>query len=160
MDELYVGQKIHAMSIKRIVIIAIAIVAVYLGVKVYTITGEVAEWAAHSADQQGKGIDYMKSLSESEAKVVVQESLALMTSAVDADRPLKPPIPQEWQSRGVIRIDVSNDTVSYIWLGGMEHTFLDVRLEENGDCKVMAHYDDDKSEQELYVINQAQQVKD
>jgi len=55
-------------------------------------------------------------------------------------------ISTDLQQLKIVRIDVSDsNTVSYIWLGGMDHTGLEVQKENDGSYKFIAGYNDQRS---------------
>lgn len=55
------------------------------------------------------------------------------------------PIPDDLEQLGIIRIDVFSDAVLYVWLGGMDHTYLEVRRTAEGSFCFTAHYNDEHS---------------
>lgn len=56
------------------------------------------------------------------------------------------PIPPDLDKLGIIRIDiVDKDEVRYVWMGGLDHTELEVHRLEDGSFKLIAHYNDERS---------------
>ncbi len=54
-------------------------------------------------------------------------------------------IPLDLKNLGILRIDVNQDFVRYVWAGGLDHTFLEVLKTEQGDYRFTANYDDESS---------------
>ncbi len=54
-------------------------------------------------------------------------------------------IPPDLKELGILRIDVQQDYVRYVWVGGLDHTFLEVLKTERGDYRFTANYDDESS---------------
>lgn len=52
------------------------------------------------------------------------------------------PVPDELKALKILRIDISRDSVNYVWVGGLDHTYLKVQRTEQGDFKFMANYND------------------
>ena len=56
------------------------------------------------------------------------------------------PIPPDLQRLKIIRIDILSDQIRYLWMGGLDHTELEVDRLSDGSFKLIAHYNDEKSE--------------
>jgi hypothetical protein len=56
------------------------------------------------------------------------------------------PVPAELQQLGIIRIDILRDQVRYVWVGGMDHTELEVDRLPDGTFRFIAHHNDARSE--------------
>ena len=55
-------------------------------------------------------------------------------------------IPTDLQQLKIIRIDVcDSNTVLYVWLGGMDHTYLKAKRENDGSYEFTANYNDERS---------------
>jgi hypothetical protein len=52
------------------------------------------------------------------------------------------PIPNELRALKILRIDISQDSVYYVWLGGLDHTYLEVQKNNHGDFKFIGNYND------------------
>ncbi|PYJ07500.1 MAG: hypothetical protein DMF06_15525 [Verrucomicrobia bacterium] len=57
----------------------------------------------------------------------------------------KKPVPPELAELKIIRIDVFEDHVNYVWMGGMDHTYLEVKRLSNGTFRFTARYDEAES---------------
>ncbi len=57
----------------------------------------------------------------------------------------KKPIPPELRKLEILRIDISSDYVEYVWLGGMDHTNLQVQKTTDGNFKFTANYNNHSS---------------
>jgi hypothetical protein len=56
------------------------------------------------------------------------------------------PVPAELQQLGIIRIDILQYQVRYVWMGGMDHTEREIDRLEDGSFRIIAHYNDFESE--------------
>jgi hypothetical protein len=54
------------------------------------------------------------------------------------------PIPRELAEIKIIRIDIGEDLIEYVWVGGMDHTSLIVEKGSDGLLSFTAQYDDDR----------------
>lgn len=52
------------------------------------------------------------------------------------------PIPKELKYLGILRVDIQENSVDYMWLGGMDHTYLTVAKDEQGQYVFTAGYND------------------
>ena len=52
------------------------------------------------------------------------------------------PVPEELKKLKILRIDISQDSVTYVWVGGFDHTYLHVQRTEQGDFRFIAIYND------------------
>lgn len=55
------------------------------------------------------------------------------------------PVPPDLERLKIIRIDISGDRVCYVWLGGIDHTWLEVTRLSNENFRVVARYDDERT---------------
>ena len=55
------------------------------------------------------------------------------------------PVPPELEQLKIIRIDEDSNSVSYVWMGGMDHTELLVEKLGNGSFQFTARYDDESN---------------
>ena len=53
-----------------------------------------------------------------------------------------PVIPTELMSLKILRVDVLEDEVRYVWAGGLEHTYLSVKRTSEG-FRFFAQYNDE-----------------
>ena len=61
-------------------------------------------------------------------------------------RPWRQTCSTELQQLGIIRIDILQYQVRYVWMGGMDHTELEIDRLEDGSFRFIAHYNDYESE--------------
>lgn len=52
------------------------------------------------------------------------------------------PVPEELKKLGIIRIDRAKNSICYVWLGGLDHTYLHVEKDEDGEYIFTAGYND------------------
>jgi hypothetical protein len=101
--------------------------------------------------QMAAGQVYMDSLTEKDIQVWTERTKKLLSeyepvtgpigvfgSGSDAKR-----IPADLSELKIIRIDMSEDNVSYVWLGGLDHTELRVHRLMDGSFEFVAQYNDE-----------------
>ena len=50
------------------------------------------------------------------------------------------PIPPDLARLKIVRVDIFEDRVCYVWMGGMDHTYLEARRLPDGNFTLVAHY--------------------
>jgi hypothetical protein len=102
--------------------------------------------------QMATGSEYMKSLSEADIKQWITRTEKLLSEYQPGSNSIgvygqgAKPIPPDLQKLKIIRIDILEDQVRYVWMGGLDHTELEVDRLSDGSFKFIAHYNDQKSE--------------
>jgi hypothetical protein len=102
--------------------------------------------------QMAVGAKYMKSLKDSDIPPWIERSKLLLSEWTPELSPIGAygldgkAVPTDLQKIGIIRIDILQDQVRYVWMGGMDHTELEVDRLGDGTFRFIAHYNDDKSE--------------
>jgi hypothetical protein len=104
--------------------------------------------------QMQAGSAYMKSLKDGDIPRWIERSERLLAERNPAVHPIGvydslsggKPIPSDLQPLKIIRIDVLEDRVLYVWMGGMDHTYLEARRLPDGTFTFVAHYSDYASE--------------
>jgi hypothetical protein len=103
--------------------------------------------------QMEAGSAYMKFLTESEMPSWIERTKRLLGERDPSEHPIGvydsrrgKPIPPDLKQLKIIRIDVFEDRVLYVWMGGMDHTYLEARRLPDGSFTLVAHYDDYRSE--------------
>ncbi len=105
---------------------------------------------AVSADM-AVGREYMDSLTGTDIQVWIERTKKLLSEYEPGAEPIgvyvvgAKPIPPDLSELRIIRIDMSGNWVRYLWVGGIDHTELEVRRITNDCFIVVAHYDDEKS---------------
>ena len=103
--------------------------------------------------QMAAGGTYMRSLQESDVPPWIERTERLLTQYDPCVNPIGVyggvdgkfiPLDLPWLR--IIRIDVLKDKVCYVWMGGMDHTYLEARRLPDGGFTLVAHYDDYHSE--------------
>jgi hypothetical protein len=98
------------------------------------------------------GAKYMKSLTDSDVPPWIERTKQLLSEWTPELHPIGAyglggkPVPAELQQLGIIRIDILRDQVRYVWMGGMDHTELEVDQLADGTFRFVAHYNDHKNE--------------
>ncbi len=102
--------------------------------------------------QMRVGQKYMDSMTEADIPVWINRTKGLLVKydpqaeKIGSYGPFGMPISTDLQQLMIIRIDViDSNTVSYVWLGGMDHTRLDVQRENDGSYKFIAGYNNERS---------------
>jgi len=105
--------------------------------------------------QMAAGRTYMKSLRESDMPAWIERSKHLLEEyrpevgpvGVYDDVTHGKPIPTDLRRLKIVRVDIFKDAVCYVWMGGMDHTYLEARrLPGDGSTTLVAHYNDYESE--------------
>jgi len=52
------------------------------------------------------------------------------------------PIPTDLEKMGIVRIDIREESVAYVWVGGMDHTYLEVARNPDGSFVFHGVYND------------------
>src|ERR1700675_1081739 len=102
--------------------------------------------------QMDMGTTYMKSLTEADVRPWIERTKKLLAEYDPSSHPIgvygfgAKPIPTELEQLKIIRIDILQDQVRYVWMGGMDHTELEVDRLPDGSFRLVAHYSDAKSD--------------
>jgi hypothetical protein len=92
------------------------------------------------------GQKYMDSLTEKDFQVWADRTQRYLSEFdPKADMIGSKPVPPELEQLKIIRIDEDSNSVSYVWMGGMDHTELLVEKLENGSFQFTARYDDESN---------------
>jgi hypothetical protein len=105
----------------------------------------------HSMDvQMSAGRHYMDSLKPDDIQIWIERSKKLQKGATLGSNSIgtygfgsDTPVPEDLKKLKILRIDVFEDTVSYVWCGGMDHCELIVEKLSDGTYQVTAQYDDE-----------------
>ena len=101
--------------------------------------------------QMATGRAYMDSMTEEDFRVWTDRTKKLLSEyepgsgGIGAYGLKSKTIPPDLRELQIIRIDTGKDHVCYVWMGGLDHTELQVRRMKGGDFQFIAHYDDSKS---------------
>ena len=126
-----------------VIIGLLAIAIITIGALFYA-RGPFAVWSHHMA----VGASYMKSLKESDMPPWIERTKRLLTESPPDSHSVGvygqggKPIPADLQQLGIIRVDIFQDQVCYVWMGGMDHTDLEVDRLPNDRFRLIAHYND------------------
>ena len=99
--------------------------------------------------QMSAGTHYMNSLTPADIQAWIERTKTILQQRTpgksigaygnDAD---SKPIPDDLKKLKILRIDVAENRVDYVWLGGIDHTILEVDRKPDGTYQVIAGYDD------------------
>jgi len=106
-----------------------------------------AWWFVHPVVVQTRaGRTYMNSLNEKDIQQWVDRSKLYLINYVPRAHPTNSvPIPPELKALKIVRIYVWKDTVWYLWVGGLDHTALEVKRLHDDAFEVTAIYSDEES---------------
>ncbi|MBA3544555.1 MAG: hypothetical protein H0T83_08980 [Chthoniobacterales bacterium] len=132
-----------------LVILGLLVAAIVgLGVLFYT-RGPFKEWH----QQMSTGAAYMRSLKEVDVPPRIDRTTRFLSeydsaagSAVGVYGMGGKPIPADLQQLGIVRVDILADQVRYVWMGGVDHTELEIDRLPDGSFRFIAHYSDVQSE--------------
>ena len=92
------------------------------------------------------GQKYMDSLTENDIQVLVDRTKKYLDKYDSkADRIDGKAVPTELQQLGISGISIDTNWVSYVWVGGFEHTSLEVERMTDGSFKFTAEYNDESN---------------
>ena len=142
---------IWVVSMKRILLFGAAAVALLL-----IAAGGFFLWPAvrfvHSLDVQMKtGQKHMDSIAEADVPAWVSRTKALLNeygSKAQSERPSLEgqSVPADLLQLSILRVDIyDSNTVGYVWLGGMDHTYLEIQRASDTNFIFTAHYNDKTS---------------
>ncbi|MFL6521535.1 MAG: hypothetical protein ACJ8NS_15050 [Chthoniobacterales bacterium] len=138
--------------LRRITLVSLAILTIAIvgfGVWLYT-GGPFRGWIR----QMAVGTKYMKSLRDSDIPPWIERSKRLLgeyrpgmdsVGVYDSMFGGKP-VPADLTALKIVRIDIFKDQVCYVWMGGMDHTYLEARRLPDDTFTLIAHYTDYRSE--------------
>jgi hypothetical protein len=89
---------------------------------------------------------YMDSLTEKDIQIWVERTRKYLdeSSKGEANIYLKD-VPPELRQLGILGIHKDTNWVSYVWLGGLEHTSLEVERMTDGSFRFTAEYNDESN---------------
>lgn len=94
--------------------------------------------------QMDIGRRYMDSLTEAEIQKWISRSKGYLANIDPEAYPVGArPVPADLQALKIRRVDVFTNAVCYVWCGGLDHTYLEVREKSAGSFEVVATYDDE-----------------
>ena len=135
---------VHVMKKKVVIIIASVVLLLVVGVGIlfYATFGDMI-------GHMRAGNRYMDSLSQSDRAEWVDRTVALLkahpvTNDSDVVWIRDPDIPEELRELRIQRVDVLEDRVRYVWVGGLDHTLLSVRRTPEGTFHFYAQYNDEQ----------------
>jgi len=92
------------------------------------------------------GQKYMDSLTEKDFQVWADRTQKYLSEFdPKADTIDSKPVPPNLKQLKIVRIDEDSNWVSYVWMGGMDHTELLVEKLANGSFQFTARYDDESN---------------
>ena len=94
--------------------------------------------------QQKKGCDYLDSITEKDIPVWIERTERYLEEYEPNEYGAgeNPPVPEELEKLGIICIYREKNVIHYMWLGGLDHTYLSVEKNEDGEYIFTAGYND------------------
>jgi hypothetical protein len=100
----------------------------------------------HWHKQMDAGQKYMDSLTEKDFQVWTERTQKYLSEFDPKADPIgAKPVPPELQQLKILRIDESTNYVGYVWMGGMDHTELNVERMADGSFQFTAMYNDESN---------------
>lgn len=99
-------------------------------------------------NQAPAGIKYLKSINEEDVQAWIKRTKKYLEEYDHQEHESGEyilsgkSIPLELQKLKIRRIDIYENYVYYVWMGGLDHTYLEVEKQENDTFKITAHYND------------------
>src|SRR5262245_60847081 len=127
------------------VILAVGLLAL-LAYTLFVPHGAFQDWD----EQMQAGSAYMKSLKESDVAMWIVRTKGFLAEyhpgmhsmGVYAKGAKAKPLPSDLAQLKIIEVHIFEDAVFYAWMGGMEHTSLEVRRCPDGTFTLIGHYTD------------------
>ena len=130
--------KILKVAFQYLGILAIIVIFLYLCYSIYTI---------FTLDKGVKiGIKFMENLNDEDLLYWANDALelhsvdSLKSKGIGAIRKVKDEIDDRYSEHGIIRIDVNEHSVNYVWMGGFDHTSLHFEISNDSIESVTAVY--------------------
>jgi len=137
---------------KRVLIIVGLVAVVPIAWFSYTFILPEARFFRMMEKDMAVGRKYMDSLTEQDFRVWADRTDKYLSASNSAENSIGAwPVPPELKQLGIIRIDQRPNCVSYVWMGGLDHTELDVEKMDNGAFQFNAGYND-YSNKLLFVL--------
>lgn len=96
--------------------------------------------------QMAAGRKYMDSLTEKDFQIWTERTQRYLSEFDPKAYVIgAKPVPPELKQLKIVRIDEDSNWVSYVWMGGMDHTELLVEKLANGSFQFTARYDDESN---------------
>jgi hypothetical protein len=93
--------------------------------------------------QMEVGRKYMDSMTEKDFQRFIELSKPYLTAFDPKADPIGArSVPADLASQKVIRIDVFSNAVLFVWMGGLDHTYIEVRRADSGEFVIDARYND------------------
>jgi hypothetical protein len=106
-----------------------------------------------SKQQMQIGRTYIDSIDEQKCYEWIERTRGLISKYGPAGSPIElvdSSLPDDLKAIGLVRVDIEEDGVRYVWMGGMDHTNLYVRKNNSNEFEIFANYDDATSESKLW----------
>jgi hypothetical protein len=99
--------------------------------------------------QMTAGQKYMDSITDKDVPVWIERTRELLSEYEPGTRQIgaydSNSIPPDLKKLKIIRIDIGEDYVGYVWMGGLDHTELIVHHLTDGSFQFLARYNDARS---------------
>jgi hypothetical protein len=138
---------------KQIIIsILIIIVIIIIGPTLLNIVGMGIGFRVWQSNME-KGKKLIENMDKSQLVYFINDAKSLLSQdslkhkGINAIKNLN----EDYRKKGIIRIDVLDSSVAYVWMGGMDHTALIMRFHKDSIKHIHAIYND-YTRQDLFPI--------
>ena len=124
----------------------VAIVSLVIGLFAFTIKLLVGDFFHGYDTQMATAQKYMDSLTEKDIQIWVERTGKYLDESGKRETDIySKDVPPELRQLGILGIHKDTNWVSYIWLGGLEHTSLEVERMTDGSFQFTAEYNDESN---------------
>lgn len=129
------------MKRKRAIGILATILLLLIGLGIYF--SPPAKFVRYIGKQMALGKTYMDSLTDDDIQIWISRAELLLNEHYTDTSPGNTLVPTDLKELGILRIDVvPQDYVGFVWVGGIDHTELIIRREQDSTHTVLARYND------------------
>jgi hypothetical protein len=120
-----------------ILALIICVIYVFLFVGGFIYTGQ---------KQMNTGKKYMDSLTDKDIQIWIHRTQKYLDE-YDPNAYVigAKPVPDDLKQLKILRIDELSNQVDYVWMGGLDHTEMDVRRQTDGSFQLIAMYNDESN---------------
>ena len=126
--------------------IVTAIILIVIGLFVLASNWTVDGWVKYANESGASARKYMDSLTEEDIQIWSERTKEYLNKYNPAKSDIYPKeVPPELRQLGILGIHTDTNWVSYTWLGGMDHTELEVERMPDGHFRFTAYYNDESN---------------
>lgn len=135
-------------KILRVLAVLAVLAAVASGILLIAYRSKIEQIGAlvkASKRQMQIGRTYIDSLDEQKCYEWIERTKGLIAKYGPVGSPIKlvdSSLPEDLKAIGLVRVDIEENGIRYVWMGGMDHTNLYVRKNNSDEFEILANYDD------------------